>query len=70
VALRAGERWRYQPPDGHVVLWLALGKGRVSTPDTREHGEIVVFEPGEAAAEFVAQDEAEFAIGSAVPHSP
>ena len=68
VALRGGERWRYQPPERHVVLWLAMGKGRVRAPETLEHGEIVVFEPGEAAVEFVAQDDAEFVIGSAVPH--
>jgi redox-sensitive bicupin YhaK (pirin superfamily) len=68
VALRAGERWRYQPPEGHLVLWLAMGKGRVSAPNTLEHGEIVVFERGEASVEFVARDDAEFMIGSAVPH--
>jgi redox-sensitive bicupin YhaK (pirin superfamily) len=68
VALRAGQRWRYQPPERHLVLWLAMGKGRVSAQDTLEHGEIVVFELGEAAVEFVAQDDAEFVIGSAVPH--
>ena len=68
VALRAGERWSYQPPGRHSVLWLAVGKGRVSAPDILEHGEIVVFEAGEAAVELVAQDDAEFVIGSAVPH--
>jgi redox-sensitive bicupin YhaK (pirin superfamily) len=68
VALRAGEGWRYQPPERHSVLWLAMGKGRVSAPDILEHGEIVVFTPGEAAVEFVAQDDTEFVIGSAVPH--
>ena len=68
VALRGGERWRYQPPERQVVLWLAMGKGRVRAPETLEHGEIVVFEPGEAAVEFVAHDDVEFVIGSAVPH--
>jgi redox-sensitive bicupin YhaK (pirin superfamily) len=63
VALRAGEGWRYQPPERHSVLWLAMGKGRVSAPDSLGHGEIVVFEAGEAAVEFVAQDDAEFVIG-------
>jgi redox-sensitive bicupin YhaK (pirin superfamily) len=68
VALRAGERWRYQPPERHLVLWLAMGKGRVGAPDILEHGEIVVFTPGEAAVDFVALDDTEFVIGSAVPH--
>jgi redox-sensitive bicupin YhaK (pirin superfamily) len=68
VALKAGERWRYQPPKGHSVLWLAMGKGRLRAPDALEHGEIVVFEPGEAAIDFVAAEDSEFVIGSAVPH--
>lgn len=68
VALKAGERWRYQPPEGHAVLWLAMGKGRVSIPEVLELGEIIVFEPGEASVDFVALDDAEYVIGSAVPH--
>ena len=68
VALKAGERWRYQPPKGHSVLWLAVGKGRVRASDTLERGEIAVFEPGEAAVDFEAAEDAEFVIGSAVPH--
>jgi redox-sensitive bicupin YhaK (pirin superfamily) len=68
VVLKAGERWRYQPPEGHSVLWLAMGKGRVSTPEVLESGEIIVFEPGEASVDFLALDDAEYVIGSAVPH--
>jgi redox-sensitive bicupin YhaK (pirin superfamily) len=68
VALKAGERWRYQPPGGHSALWLAIGKGRLRGTDLLEHGEIAVFEPGEAAVNFVAVEDAEFVIGSAVPH--
>src|ERR1700758_2475121 len=26
VRLADGERWRYQPPEGHEVLWIAVGK--------------------------------------------
>jgi redox-sensitive bicupin YhaK (pirin superfamily) len=68
VMLKAGERWRYQPPKGHSVLWLALGKGHIRAPDVLQHGEIVIFEPGAAAVEFVAVTDCEFVIGSAVPH--
>jgi redox-sensitive bicupin YhaK (pirin superfamily) len=68
VTLKAGENWRYQPPEGHSVLWLAMGKGRVRAPDLLAHGEIVVFAPGETALDFVAVEDAEFVIGSAVPH--
>ena len=24
VRLKAGERWRYEPPMGHTVLWVAF----------------------------------------------
>ena len=27
VRLKKGERWRYQPPAGHTVLWAAVGRG-------------------------------------------
>ena len=68
VTLKAGEHWRYQPPEGHSVLWLAMGKGTVKAPALLKHGEIVVFEPGTDAVDFVAEDGAEFVLGSAVPH--
>lgn len=68
VSLRAGERWRYQPPKGHSVLWLAVGKGQLRAPDALAHGEIVVFEAGEGTVEIIAEEDAEFVIGSAVPH--
>jgi hypothetical protein len=50
------------------VLWLAMGKGRVSAPDVLEHGEIAVFAPGHAPVDFTAREDAEFVIGSAAPH--
>lgn len=68
VTLGLGERWQYQPPRGHTVLWLAMGKGHLDMPEPARHGDIVIFEPGETGVEFVARDAAEFVIGSAVPH--
>lgn len=68
VTLKAGEHWRYDPPAGHSVLWLAMGKGRVRAPEMLQHGEIIVFAPGDTAVDFVALEQAEFVIGSAVPH--
>jgi redox-sensitive bicupin YhaK (pirin superfamily) len=68
VTLQAGERWRYRPPGGHSVLWLAVGKGLLHAPDVMDQGEIVAREPGEAPVDFVAVEGAEFVIGSAVPH--
>jgi redox-sensitive bicupin YhaK (pirin superfamily) len=68
VKLGKGERWRYQPPQGHGVLWIATGQGQVATPEVIDEGEIAVFEPGREAVEFVARSDAEFVLGSAVPH--
>ena len=68
VRLAAGERWRYVPPAGHEVLWIAVGKGAVNTPDRVGYGELAIFAPGEEAVEFVAEGETEFMLGSAVPH--
>jgi redox-sensitive bicupin YhaK (pirin superfamily) len=68
VRLAPGERWRYAPPAGHEVLWIAVGKGSVRTPDRVRRGELAVFAPGERAVEFVAETDTEFMLGSAVPH--
>ena len=68
VRLAPGERWRYMPPAGHDVLWLAVGKGAVRTPDRIERGELAIFAPGEGAIEFLAEADTEFVLGSAVPH--
>jgi len=68
VRLAAGARWRYTPPAGHEVLWIAVGSGVVRTPDRVRRGELAIFAPGEAAVEFVAEADTEFMLGSAVPH--
>jgi redox-sensitive bicupin YhaK (pirin superfamily) len=68
VRLRAGERWSYQPPAGHTVLWTAIGMGSVLVPEELQQGELVAFRPSNAAIEFEAQSDAEFVLGSAVPH--
>jgi redox-sensitive bicupin YhaK (pirin superfamily) len=68
VRLGPGERWQYQPPTGHEVLWIALGKGKVRVPERIRHGVMAIFEPGNEPVEFVAEAETEFVLGSAVPH--
>jgi hypothetical protein len=67
--LKAGERWSYQPPAGHTVLWTAVGKGSILVPDELQQGELVAFTSSSAAIEFGAQSDAEFVLGSAVPHN-
>jgi len=68
VRLKAGERWRYQPPAGHTVLWTAVASGVVSAPDELRHGDLAAFEPSDEPVEFEALTDAEFVLGSAAPH--
>ncbi len=68
VRLKAGERWRYEPPAGHTVLWTAIAAGTVSVPDDLRHGDFAAFESSNQALEFTALTDAEFVIGSAIPH--
>ena len=68
VRLKAGERWSYQPPAEHIVLWAAVGRGSVLVPEELQQGELVAFTPSSAAIDFEAQSDAEFVLGSAVPH--
>src|SRR6266404_6228876 len=68
VRLKAGERWRYEPPADHTVLWTAVASGTVSVPDELRQGDLVAFEPSSEAVEFEARTDAEFVLGSAVPH--
>ena len=69
VTLGAGETWRYEPPTGHTVLWVGIGKGVVeASSEPLEHGEIVVFDAGEDPVAFKARTDTEFMIGSAAPH--
>jgi redox-sensitive bicupin YhaK (pirin superfamily) len=68
VRLKAGERWRFEPPRGHTVLWVAMATGVVSAPDTLRQGELVVFEPSSLGVEFEALSDTEFVLGSAIPH--
>jgi redox-sensitive bicupin YhaK (pirin superfamily) len=69
VTLNKGERWHYQPPTGHTVLWTAIAAGKVAVPDELAEGELAAFAPGNGAVEFTALGDAEFLVGSAVPHA-
>jgi redox-sensitive bicupin YhaK (pirin superfamily) len=68
VRLKAGERWRYEPPQNHTVAWIALHQGAVTTPAKVTKGELVVFEESSSAIEFEAPDDAAFILGSAIKH--
>ena len=70
VTLKAGERWTYEPPPGHVIAWVALAKGALSTAEHVSEGELAIFEESEASITFegAVGVGAVFVLGSAVPH--
>jgi hypothetical protein len=68
VRLKAGERWRYEPPEHHTVLWAAVASGVLSTSEELRQGELAAFAPSSEAVEFEALDATEFVLGSAAPH--
>jgi redox-sensitive bicupin YhaK (pirin superfamily) len=68
VCLKAGERWRYEPPAGHTALWVAIASGVLSSPDELRRGDLAAFEPSSQAVEFNARTDTEFVLGSAAPH--
>ena len=70
VTLNAGERWKYAPPPGHDVAWLAVSTGTLHAGETVQAGEVAAFEPGSSPIDLQAGTEsnAVFVIGSAVPH--
>jgi redox-sensitive bicupin YhaK (pirin superfamily) len=76
VNLKAGESWTYLPPAEHSVAWAALSRGTVAAGGLAQNsdvapltaGELVVFDSSTASISFKALQDAEFVIGSAVPH--
>jgi len=68
VGLKDSERWRYVPPAGHTVAWLAVSSGRLEVNGMVGTGELAVFEESEQAIECVAHGDTSFVLGSAVKH--
>jgi redox-sensitive bicupin YhaK (pirin superfamily) len=68
VSLRKGERWRFTPPDGQTVAWIAVNGGQLSVREPVDSGELVIFEESQQAIDFVAQSDATFVLGSAAKH--
>jgi redox-sensitive bicupin YhaK (pirin superfamily) len=69
VRLKSGERWRYQPPAGHTVLWTAIASGVVLAPDRLRQGDLAAFESSSEAVELEALTDTELVLGSAAPHN-
>ncbi|WP_126943708.1 pirin family protein [Xanthomonas sp. BRIP62418] len=68
VQLRGGETWRYVPPAGHTVAWIAVHGGQLEAAETIGSGQMAVFKDAEQAIEVVAVGATSFVLGSAVKH--
>jgi redox-sensitive bicupin YhaK (pirin superfamily) len=68
VRLEDGQRWRYQPPTGHDVAWLAVDKGTLLASETIGAGQLAVFAEGEEVIEVRAKGDTSFVLGSAIKH--
>jgi redox-sensitive bicupin YhaK (pirin superfamily) len=68
VRLQDGQRWRYAPPDRHVVAWLAVDAGGLRSPAPIGAGELAVFEESDGAIELEADGDTSFVLGSAIKH--
>jgi redox-sensitive bicupin YhaK (pirin superfamily) len=68
VELKAGERWRYSPPVGHEVLWLAVAQGILQAGATVAAGELVIFNESTVDLEIEAKSPTRFVLGSSIKH--
>ena len=68
VRLKDGERWRYTPPEGHTVAWLAVDEGGLRSPEAIGAGQLAVFEASEDAIDLEADGDTSFVLGSAIKH--
>ena len=70
ITLKPGERWTYEPPSGHVIAWVAVGKGALNASERLSKGDLAIFEKSDAPITFESAKGAgaTFVLGSAVPH--
>lgn len=68
VRLKNGQQWRYDPPTGHSVAWLAVDKGKLWSHEPIDAGQIAVFEESNGAIEVRAEGDTSFVFGSAIKH--
>ena len=61
--------WRYVPPAGHGVAWLAVDKGALQASQRIDQGVLAVFEEGTSGViDVQAVGETSFVFGSAIKH--
>jgi redox-sensitive bicupin YhaK (pirin superfamily) len=68
VRLKPGETWRYRPPAGHEVAWLAVSQGAVRVGEPVSAGELVIFQESGADLVIHAESAARLVLGSAIKH--
>jgi redox-sensitive bicupin YhaK (pirin superfamily) len=68
VQLKGGQRWRYTPPLGHTVAWLAVDAGRLQSNASILAGQLAVFEESGKAIDLEAHGDTSFVLGSAIKH--
>ncbi len=70
VTLNPDEQWTYEPPTGHSVAWVAIGKGTLNAGEQVSSGELVAFDKRVMPITFEGgpRTGATFVLGSAVPH--
>jgi redox-sensitive bicupin YhaK (pirin superfamily) len=68
VRLKDGERWRYTPPAGHTVAWLAVDEGSLQSHAPILAGQLAVFEESGDAIDLEADGDTSFVLGSAIKH--
>jgi redox-sensitive bicupin YhaK (pirin superfamily) len=68
VRLKDGQRWRYSPPPGHNVAWLAVDRGSLLASEEIAAGQLAVFAEGEDSIDLRAQGDTSFVLGSAIKH--
>lgn len=69
VSLRSGERWRFEPPAGHDVAWVAVMNGALGGSSRLTRGEMGLFEQATLPIDFVAEGDTRFVLGSAPRHA-
>lgn len=68
VQLSDGEHWRYLPPAGHTVTWVAVSTGKLVANGLIHAGELAVFDESEGAIDFLGSGDTMFVLGSAEKH--
>jgi redox-sensitive bicupin YhaK (pirin superfamily) len=68
VKMKAREVWTYKPQAGQDVAWVAVTNGRLEVAGVALSSELAVFDEGDSAIIFRAQDDVDFMLGSAAKH--